>query len=331
MRFFTKTPVSAVLTASALVGVGIAIGFWVIPHGSHEAKRFFADVRNAENEGRLTNQLLECTELPEGISIGGRINLEQQIQEKVDVLKREGKLTEAAVYYRDLNNGPWFGINEDVPYYPASLLKVPLAIAFYRRDQEGPGFLQTRAVFESTGQDFEAGQAFGSAKRLEGGAEYSLEDLIAIMLQDSSNEAALLLTQIAGEENVLDVYEDIGIPAPQFGKDYQINVHTFGSFFRILFNATYLDRAHSERVLSILTKSSFTQGIQAGLPEGTLAAHKFGTREVGDVRQLHDCGIVYAPGKPYILCVMTQGTDFDMLADFIKEVSGTIYSAVATQ
>jgi beta-lactamase class A len=330
MKTFTKTPIRLFFTASTLIAIGIAIGFWVIPHDSHEAKGFFADIRNAENEGHLTNQLLECTELPEGISIGGRIDLEQQIREKMDALQREGKLTEAAVYYRDLNNGPWFGIREDKPYYPASLLKVPLAIAFYRRDQENPGFLQTRAVFESTGQDFEAGQAFGSAKRLDDGKEYSLEELVTIMLQDSSNEAALLLAQIAGEENVLDVYEDLGIPAPQFGKDYQINVHTFGSFFRILFNATYLDRAHSERVLSILTKSSFTQGIKAGLPEGTLVAHKFGTREVGDVRQLHDCGIVYAPGKPYILCVMTQGKDFDALADFIKEVSETVFKSVTS-
>jgi beta-lactamase class A len=330
MNSLTKTPLRALSTASCLIAIGIIIGFWVIPHDSHEAKPAVGDIRQAENAGRLTNQLLECAELPEGLSIGGRINLEQEIREKMDALKQEGKLTQGAVYYRDLNNGPWFGINEDTLYYPASLLKVPLAMAFYSRDQENPGFLQESAVFESTGQDFEAAQAFGSPKRLEDGKEYSIEELVMSMLQDSSNEAALILAQIAGEENVLDVYEDIGIPAPQFGKDYQISVHTFGSFFRILFNATYLDRIHSEKMLEVMTHSGFTQGIAAGLPSEITVAHKFGTREVGGVRQLHDCGIVYAPEKPYILCVMTQGTDYDMLADFIKDVSETVFKTVTS-
>ncbi len=104
-----------------------------------------------------------------------------------------------------------------------------------------------------------------------------------------------------------------------------------GSFFRILYNATYLDRIASEQILEILTKTTFSEGIVAGVPESTRVAHKFGSRELVDQsgsRQLHDCGIVYAK-NPYILCVMTQGRDFTALANFIKDVSAVTYNAVA--
>ena len=47
--------------------------------------------------------------------------------------------------------------------------------------------------------------------------------------------------------------------------------------------------------------------------------------------QLHDCGIVYLPGRPYFLCVITEGRDADTLAEVIREISRDVFLAVATQ
>jgi beta-lactamase class A len=110
-------------------------------------------------------------------------------------------------------------------------------------------------------------------------------------------------------------------------QDYLIDTHTYASFFRILYNSTYIDRSASEEVLSMLTEASFQDGLVAGVPAGTTVAHKFGSRQTRDGKdQLHDCGIVYATGKPYILCIMTQGKDFTKLAAFIKDVSARVYT-----
>lgn len=319
------------LSFCIIFGAGILSGYVIhdyAPGASPVAK--FSEVRQQDHEGRLTNQLLECAELPEGLSIGNRIDLEADIHARMEELKEKGMLTQGAVYYRDLNNGPWFGINEETLFYPASLLKVPLAMAFYWHAENDPALLSSKHVFKRVGDDRDASQAFASSRRLEDGKAYTVEELITFMLQDSSNEAALLLAEIAGQENVLDIYEDLGIPAPTYGQDYQISVHTLASFFRILFNATYVDRMNSEKILSIMTDSGFDEGLEQGVPSGTIVAHKFGTREVGGIRQLHDCGIVYVPGKPYILCVMTQGTDFAVLADFIKDVSATAFKSISS-
>jgi hypothetical protein len=42
-------------------------------------------------------------------------------------------------------------------------------------------------------------------------------------------------------------------------------------------------------------------------------------------RELHDCGIVYLPDNPYLLCVMTKGNDFAKMEKIIEEISRLSY------
>ena len=81
----------------------------------------------------------------------------------------------------------------------------------------------------------------------------------------------------------------------------------------------------------------FPQGLQAGIPASVEVAQKFGERQVFlhdgtlSYRELHDCGIVYAPDNPYILCVMTRGHDFASLSSTIRDISKVVYDYVAAQ
>jgi hypothetical protein len=68
--------------------------------------------------------------------------------------------------------------------------------------------------------------------------------------------------------------------------------------------------------------------------DSTAVAHKFGehTSQLSDgtvvSRELHDCGVIYFPGKPYLLCVMTKGSDFPTLAGVISTISRIAYNYV---
>jgi hypothetical protein len=59
-------------------------------------------------------------------------------------------------------------------------------------------------------------------------------------------------------------------------------------------------------------------------------AHKFGIRDIAgeQEKQFHDCGIVYYPKRPYLLCVMTRGNDIQQAIAFIREVSRRVYDQV---
>ena len=76
----------------------------------------------------------------------------------------------------------------------------------------------------------------------------------------------------------------------------------------------------------------FPQGIVAGVPPGITVASKYGEYaqgKGGEEKQLHEFGIVYHPNGPYILGVMTQGSNFERQAEVIRTVSAMIYGEVS--
>jgi beta-lactamase class A len=103
----------------------------------------------------------------------------------------------------------------------------------------------------------------------------------------------------------------------------------FSNSLRTLFNATYLNKALSEKALEILSQVNYKDGLAAGLPSDIKIAHKFGitgTSKGGVVKkELHDCGIVYA-NSPYFICVMTKdSTDLKKAQNVISKISSMAY------
>ena len=112
----------------------------------------------------------------------------------------------------------------------------------------------------------------------------------------------------------------------------------YSTFFRALYNGTYLPWGLSEQALGLLASTNFNNGLVSGVASSTIVAHKFGERTsqlqdgtfIG--RELHDCGIVYYAANPYLLCVMTKGQGtFPQLAGVISTVSKLVYTYVATK
>jgi beta-lactamase class A len=80
--------------------------------------------------------------------------------------------------------------------------------------------------------------------------------------------------------------------------------------------------------LALLAASEFKGALAAGVPDGIRVAHKYGVHNLTNDRLFHDCGIVYHPLRPYMLCVMTRGNDLDSNIRFIADVSKRVYEQV---
>ena len=69
-----------------------------------------------------------------------------------------------------------------------------------------------------------------------------------------------------------------------------------------------------------------------GVPFGIKVSHKFGERKNIDLansdEQLHECGIIYFPKHPYLLCVMTRGENFQQMSSFIADTSRLVYGTM---
>ena len=323
-RIFTKNRV--ILAAAVIAGFGLGAGVTML-----STERVSDTIREIRDSGGYTyiNPLLACTEAP-GLLPKEVRAAEQEVQSILDEYTSRGVVTEAGVYYRDLTNGPWFGINEDATFVPGSLLKVPMMLAYLKELERDPSIATKEILYEK--QQSQAIQNIEVAHPLVIGERYTPDFLLERMITESDNESAYLLYTLVGSERVGEIYTQFGLSAPLAGRDYSIRVRDYATFFRVLYNATYLTPESSERALRILASTQFDTGIMAGVPAGTPVANKFGERRYGNdsAIQLHDCGIVYAPERPYLLCVMTRGTDIASLSKMISEISRTVYSRVTS-
>jgi beta-lactamase class A len=322
------------LITLALVIVSGAIGFFSGKHFSKNKERKKAVITEPANatqelrlsEYKLISPLLECdTYRP--ANEAGIVTLENRVKQAIDSAKNSGKISHVSFYYRDLKNGPWIGIGEKDNFSPASLLKVPIMIAVLKKAENEPAFLKTKIKYD---KPFDTGLVPNvKDSTIKTGNTYSVETLIYKMIVHSDNEARMLLLQNIEATFLNKVYMDLGIDVSNFDdrKDF-MSVKTYSSFFRLLYNATYLNRTNSEKALQILTHIDFRDGLPAMLPSNTIVAHKFGERGYlnANIRQLHDCGIVYKDNSPYLICIMTRGTDIKEQTRLIAAISGLVYN-----
>ncbi len=307
-----------------------------------------SEQKACERSFEYVNDNVACGTIQPIISKKGYASLRNRLEDYIAVRKKEGVLSDAAVYYRDLRAGPVFGINETAPYAPASLLKLPLALLYLAKEDENPGFLRKQPMLKYTLPSEEGrnvpgrplsslnlGQAFPPPDEILPGKPYQIEDLLRRLLAYSDNRANDLLAEhvlqgLGGEQEFVQVYRDLGMIDSESLGDETITVRSYSSIFRLLYNANYVSAELSEKALSWLAESSFTEGLVAGVPKGLSVSHKFGERELSTqkIQQLHDCGIVFFPSNPYLLCIMTKGKDVHQLAGVIADISRFVYEEV---
>jgi beta-lactamase class A len=316
-----------VLGSFALLSVGYLVG----KSEKSVADNFdgFVEMRLGSLNGELTNPVLECKE--GRVIASEKEDFRRELETFVNRLERETGLSRIGVSFRDLNNGPSFGIDRDVAFLPASLFKVPVMIAFLKHAETEPEILETKIVF----REKLAGvtQIYPPEIALVVGETYSIKELIERMIKYSDNDAFLLLLPHVPEAEEHKLYGLLGMDLDSIRTiGGAMSVREYSSFFRILFNSSFLTRAYSEYALGLLTSSTFDAGLRRGVPDDIQIARKFGERKLdAGTQHFHDCGIVYYPKHPYLLCVMTQGSDVSEQIEAIASVSSFVYTKIAEQ
>lgn len=287
--------------------------------------------RQAGSKGyEFTSPLLDV-ELPEGINIKAEPHpFKYKIEALIIKEIKNKRVRNVSVYYRDLHDGPWFEINKKKEFNPASMMKVPVMIAWLKRAEKDPEILKRFVKYEEAKNPVPE-QYTKPALTLTAGQSYSIDELLRYMMNYSDNKATSLLIKSLGENELNDVLDRMDVNYRPNEDGNIITIHGYSGFFRILYNAAYLNREMSEKALQLLSMQDFPSGIAAGVPKGIKVAAKFGEVVPEDRNQdiqLHEFGIVYHPKNPYILGVMTQGRDFAGQSAIIQDISKMIYSSV---
>lgn len=247
-------------------------------------------------------------------------NLIVNIQPLREELTAIGEKKNISIYFEFLNTGANIAVNKDLTFWPASLMKIPVAMAVMKKVEDGEWKLENELVLFNDDKD----SRFGELYKNPVGTRFTIERLLEEMLINSDNTARTIFMRNLESVEIDAVLEHLGIEGI-FDENDKVSAKRYSIFWRALFTASYLSPEHSQKLLEILNKASATQYVKSGLPENVDFSHKIGVSD--DIYS--DSGIVYAPSRPYVLTVMMQEKDEEKAEELMKEISIKSYKYIS--
>ena len=251
---------------------------------------------------------------------------------------------EVGVAFRTLDRRSELMIDPDKEFHAASTMKVPVMIELFRQAADGrlslDDALPIRNEFSSIvdGSSYKLSEGDDSDKEIyaAAGRTLTLRQLNEAMITVSSNFAANLLLEKLGVENIRKTVTRLGAEGmnvlrgveDQKAFDKGLNNTTTARGLLVLLEAIAQGKAvgaaADKEMIAVLARQKFNDGIPAGVPAGTLVAHKTGSI----TRIQHDAGIVYAR-RPYTLVILVRGIDDQAKSKaLIARISKMVYKSI---
>ncbi|MDP3057816.1 MAG: serine hydrolase [bacterium] len=305
---------SAIMALIALAFILAGANLWT----------FFYYVPNKNNESDLAGKLNagKYNFLDPARGIYDKKDLIVNIQPLRDYL---GDKYEAdpniSVYFEYLPTGANISVSKDAEFYPASLLKVPIAMAAAKKIDKGEWRWDNKLVLMATDKD----DKFGDLYNKPTGSVFTIEELARRSLIDSDNTAHFILLRNMEPSEINEVYAHMGLDG-FLETDGSISAKRYSVILRALYNSSYLSEANSQKIISFLSEEPFREYLGSGFPENIVFAHKIGMNI--DKKVYIDSGIIYFDSRPYILVVMTKSKTEQEAKEVMKDISEKVFNYV---
>ncbi len=223
------------------------------------------------------------------------------------------------IYFEMLNTGANISIHNDAAFWPASLMKIPVAMAVMKRVENGLWKLDDQLLLLAEDKD----DRYGNLYMQPIGKAFTIEYLLDEMLKNSDNTARSIFMRNLDMTEISEVLEHLGLE-DIFDTNEEVRAKKYSVFWRSLYASSFLSPVGSEKLIEIMSRSSAREYLRRGIPDEVVFSHKIGWAET-----VHsDSGIVYVPGRPYILTVMLSGMDSADAGILMKDISRKVYEYV---
>lgn len=243
------------------------------------------------------------------------------IQPLREQLTAIGKDPNVSIYFEFLNTGANIAVNKDMAIFPASLMKIPIAMATMKKIEEGKWAMDSEMVLYEKDKD----DRFGELDHVEVGTRFTVAKLLDEMLIRSDNTARAILMRNLDKDDIVEVLDHLGIE-DIFDSENRVTGKKYSIFWRSLYASSYLSEEHSQNLLQIMAKSETNQYLSSGFPSDVFFSHKIGV--IYEDKIYADSGIVYVPNRPFIITVMIQNYDQQDAENIMKDIAEKTHNYV---
>ena len=256
--------------------------------------------------------------------------LKNKVNDFIVNARNAGHVNYCSVFFKNMVTNEWMVINPNQGYHPGSLIKVAVMLAYLRMAESNPNILNSYVEYSKDNTVYPIAEYKSDSIIL--GNRYKVKDLLYFMIAHSDNRATVVLENYMDREVFMKAFSDLGLKELSFSDtSYRISPKMYSNFFSVIYNAGYVSSKSSEYAASLLTESTFKEGLVKLLPSDVKVAHKFGEWGNDYQKELHETGIVYLNENPYLITVMTDGNDWGKLSDVISQISKIVYDNMASQ
>lgn len=221
------------------------------------------------------------------------------------------------LFARDLTSGETLSIRGNEQFPSASVIKVPILVELFQQVARGPIKLSDPIIMLASDQR----PGSGVLQFLSTPHTLTVGDAATLMIILSDNSATNLLIDKVGIRNVNARMDSLGLKRTRLHakvflgsattidtaatRQWGLGVTTpeeMGTLFEKLYRGVAVSPEASRQMLDMLRKNFDYEEIPRLLPPGTSVAHKTGKLDASR----SDCGIVYNPGRDYVLCIFTK-------------------------
>ena len=213
------------------------------------------------------------------------------------------------VAVEDLTSGQKFFLREEEVFPQASTIKIAVLAELYHQSQTGKLKLTDRYNVQASDLVPDSSIMGGLTP---GVTQLTLRDVATMMVAVSDNSATNVLIDLVGMENVNSLMDSLGLAHTRLrrkmmdlkaageGRENISTPREMMTLLEDLYRGKVLNKELTDDFFTMLSTHKDSM-IPRDLPEDLKIANKPG--ELEGVR--NDCGVIFVPGRPYILCAMT--------------------------
>lgn len=251
--------------------------------------------------------------------------LRDVINKKVDEFGRD----KVSIYIEYLNTGSSISVNPEKYIWPASLLKLPLAMTVMKKVEDGEWNMNDQLVLMAGDIDKRSGDPNSKIYNSPVGTKFTVEELVKELIINSDNSSYDILVRNTNDQDVRKIIDAIGLEKLA-NNDGKISAKEYSRLLRSLYTASFLSRENSQKILEWMDQSNFDGYLSSVVPQNVPFPHKYGKNIKGNVYA--DSGIVYIGKRAYIISVMVQGDknipssiEEEKAKKFMQEISKMSY------